>query len=145
MGKPPIKKKYIETPEIMWELFQAYTKEVKSDPFLVKDWVGKDGDEVKREKEKPLTLEGFELYCYNNEIVNDLGDYFSNRNDNYNSYSPICMRIRKAIRADQIEGGMAGIYNPSITQRLNGLVEKQETTFTMEQPLFPDENKEIQS
>ena len=25
---------------------------------------------------------------------------------------------------DQIEGGMAGIYNPSITQRLNNLVEK---------------------
>jgi hypothetical protein len=31
---------------------------------------------------------------------------------------------------------MAGIYNPSITQRLNGLVEKQETSITIEQPLF---------
>jgi hypothetical protein len=32
---------------------------------------------------------------------------------------------------------MAGIYNPSITQRLNGLVDKQETTIR-EQPLFPE-------
>jgi hypothetical protein len=31
---------------------------------------------------------------------------------------------------------MAGIYNPSITQRLNGLVEKSETTIKAEQPLF---------
>jgi hypothetical protein len=28
------------------------------------------------------------------------------------------------IRNDQIDGGMVGQYNPSITQRLNGLVEK---------------------
>jgi hypothetical protein len=30
---------------------------------------------------------------------------------------------------------MAGIYNPSITARLNGLTEKQELKF-VEQPLF---------
>jgi hypothetical protein len=32
---------------------------------------------------------------------------------------------------------MAGIYNPSITARLNNLVEKKEIT-NVEQPLFPD-------
>jgi hypothetical protein len=36
----------------------------------------------------------------------------------------VCSRIRKNIREDQIAGGMAGIYNASITQRLNGLTEK---------------------
>jgi hypothetical protein len=30
------------------------------------------------------------------------------------------------IRNDQIDGGMVGQYNSSITQRLNGLVEKTE-------------------
>jgi len=30
------------------------------------------------------------------------------------------------IRQDQISGGMVGQYNPSITQRLNGLVEKSQ-------------------
>ena len=34
--------------------------------------------------------------------------------------------VYKDIRNNQIEGGMAGIYNPSITQRLNGLVERTE-------------------
>ena len=133
MGKP----KYIETPEKMWEHFEAYQKEVKSKPFLVKDWVGKDGDEVYREKEKPLTLEGFEVWCHKNNIISDLSDYFENKDKRYQDYIPICRVIRKIIREDQISGGMAGIYNPSITQRLNGLTEKVEQT-NIEQPLFPD-------
>ena len=38
---------------------------------------------------------------------------------------------------------MVGQYNASITQRLNGLTEKTETTVTMEMPLFPEEPKAI--
>ncbi|MGV0966385.1 hypothetical protein [Empedobacter falsenii] len=33
---------------------------------------------------------------------------------------------------------MANIYNSSITQRLNGLVDKQEIETKIEQPLFTD-------
>ena len=118
--------KYIPTPEKMWEYFLAYKKETKENPILVQDFVGKDADEVQRKKEKPLTLEGFELFLYEHGIINDVGDYFSNKHGNYSEFSPICSRIKKTIRQDQIAGGMVGIYNPSITQRLNGLVEKQE-------------------
>jgi hypothetical protein len=32
------------------------------------------------------------------------------------------------IRQDQIEGGMVGQFNPSITQRLNSLTEKTDVT-----------------
>jgi hypothetical protein len=120
------KAKYVETPEKMWEYFLAYEKEVKGNPILVQDFVGKDGDEVNRKREKPLTLEGFENWCFRNDIITDLGDYFSNTKGKYSDYSAICSRIRRIIRQDQIEGGMAGIYNPSITQRLNGLVEKSQ-------------------
>lgn len=118
------KDKLIETPERMLELFEAYKKEVKSNPFTVKDWVGKDGDEVEREKEKPLTMEGFECYVFNQGLNGELSHYFSNKDQRYTDYVAICSRIRKEIRRDQIEGGMASIYNPSITQRLNGLTEK---------------------
>jgi hypothetical protein len=59
-------------------------------------------------------------------IINDLSHYFANTNGAYNDYLTICSRIKKAIRKDQIEGGMVGQYNPSITQRLNNLVEKTE-------------------
>ena len=129
----PVGTKYIETPEKLWELFLSYKQEVKSKPILVKDWVGKDAEEVYREREKPLTIEGFECWCYDNDIISDLSNYFANSNNAYSDYSTICTRIRKAVRADQITGGMAGIYNPSITQRLNGLVEKTEDV-TPQQP-----------
>lgn len=121
------KHKYIETPEKMWELFEQYREWAKSTPFRQKDWVGKDGDEVYREKERPLTIEGFENHVANEGIISDLGRYFTNKDGTYEEYRAICSRIKRAVRQDQIEGGMVGIYNPSITQRLNGLVEKSET------------------
>lgn len=132
------KKKYIETPELLWEYFLAYKKEVKSKPIMVQDYVGKDAEMVYREKEKPLTIDGFECWCYDNGIISDLSQYFANTEQRYSDYQTICSRIRKAVRTDQIEGGMAGIYNPSITQRLNNLVERSETNVKVEQPLFPD-------
>ena len=129
------KHKYIETPEKMWELFCEYRKEKKANPILVQDFVGKDGDEVNRKKERPLTMEGFEVWCFENDIISDLSKYFANTDNKYSEYCAICHTIRKTIRTDQIEGGMSGIYNPSITQRLNGLTDKSEMT-VKEQPLF---------
>lgn len=120
------KRKYIETPEKMWEYFETYKNWVKSNPIQVQDYVGKDAEMVYRTKERPLTIDGFECWCYDNEIISDLSQYFANTEQRYSDYQTICSRIRKAVRTDQIEGGMAGIYNPSITQRLNGLTEKQE-------------------
>jgi len=132
------KKKYIETPEKMLEYFESYKKWVKSNPIQVQDYVGKDAEMVYRTKERPLTIDGFECWCYDNEIISDLSQYFANTEQRYTEYQTICSRIRKAVRTDQIEGGMAGIYNPSITQRLNNLTERTENTIITEQPLFPD-------
>jgi hypothetical protein len=112
----------------------------KRNPILVQDFVGKDGFEVDRKKERPLTMEGFEVWCFENDIISDLSKYFANTDNKYSEYCAICHTIRKTIRTDQIEGGMSGIYNPSITQRLNGLTDKSEMT-VKEQPLFPDEFK----
>jgi hypothetical protein len=119
--------KNIESPEKMWEHFEAYRNLTKSKPILVQDYVGKDGMEVRREKERPLSVDGFECYCFENGIMSDLGHYFSNHEQRYSDYVTICSHIRKVVRNDQIQGGMAGIYNPSITQRLNGLTEKVQT------------------
>jgi len=85
--------------------------------------VGKDAELVKRKKEVPLTVDGFEDYLFENGVINDLGDYFSNKDGRYSNYATICRAIKRKCRKDQINGGMAGIYNPSITQRLNGLTE----------------------
>lgn len=137
MGTKKGHTKYIETPEKMWEYFQEYKKETKSNPIKQHDFIGgKDLHEVHREKERPLTFEGFKNYCY--EVVGCVEQYFVNQDKLYNDYISVCSRIKQIIRQDQIEGGMAGIYNPSITQRLNNLTDKSEVTH-VEQPLFGDE------
>lgn len=120
--------KYIETPERMWELFKEYELHTKQNPIIVEDYVGKDAELVKRKKEVPLTVDGFEDYLFENGVINDLGDYFSNKDGRYSNYATICRAIKRKCRKDQINGGMAGIYNPSITQRLNGLTEKTDVT-----------------
>jgi hypothetical protein len=130
--------KYIETPERMWELFLAYVKEVKSNPRKKVVFVGKDGIQKDELLERPLTLEGFELYVADLHIAMNLQQYFENRDGRYENYISICTRILKSIRHDQIEGGMVGQYNASITQRLNGLAEKTQAEVKIEQPLFND-------
>ena len=130
--------KYIETPERMWELFMAYVNEVKSNPRKKVVFVGKDGIQKDELLERPLTLEGFELYVADLHIAMNLQQYFENRDGRYENYISICTRILKSIRRDQIEGGMVGQYNASITQRLNGLAEKTQAEVKIEQPLFND-------
>lgn len=133
--------KLIDSPETMWKLFQDYKDYIKAKPIEVGDWVGGMAIPVDRKKERPLTMEGFENYVADlPDMPMDLGHYFSNLNGAYEDFLAICSRIRRAIRQDQIEGGMAGIYNPSITQRLNGLVERSENKVITEQPLFGDED-----
>lgn len=122
------KNKYIETPEKMWELFEAYRKDVKDNPRVKHVFVGKDGNSDFERLERPLTMEGFECFVMENTNISypDLSEYFDGKNESYSNYFHICSRIKKLIRQDQIEGGMVGQYNPSITQRLNGLSEKQQ-------------------
>ena len=123
--------KNIETPEILLDHFNNYKKWAKSTPLLKHTFVGKDGNSVYEERERPLTMEGFETFLFNEGIINDLGDYLCNKDNRYQEFATICHAIKKAIRSDQIDGGMAMIYNPSITQRLNGLVEKQQNDITV--------------
>jgi hypothetical protein len=121
--------KYIETPDKMWELFVAYKTEVKNNPRKKHTFVGKDGISEFELLERPLTIEGFECFVMQNTIVTypDLSEYFEGKNESYKDYFPVCSRIKREIREDQIEGGMVGQYNPSITQRLNNLKEQTET------------------
>lgn len=120
------KKKYIETPEKMWELFLEYVDSIK--PRQIEKATPK-GVLVENHR-PPLTMAGFECFVMDKEGIESKGveQYFSNREGRYEEYVGICLRIKKKIRQDQIEGGMVGQYNSSITQRLNGLTEKTDVT-----------------
>ena len=124
------KHKYIETPERLLAYWDEYVLWVKANPIKVQDYVGKDGEMVYRDKERPLTQQRFESWMYRTYGI-WVHQYFKNQDNLYTEYMPICSHIKNERQSDQIEGGMAGIYNPSITQRLNGLVEKKEVDATI--------------
>lgn len=122
MGKP----KYIETPEKMYELFEAYKASRK--PREIQKATVKGV--VSEFHMPPLTMEGFDVFVMNYEGIESKGvdQYFINKDGAYSAYLGICSRIKREIRNDQIEGGMVGQYNASITQRLNNLTEKTDVT-----------------
>jgi hypothetical protein len=129
VGRP----RNLDSPEQLYELFLRYKEDVKANPRIKSVFGGKEFEERAEPLERPLTMEGFEIFCW--DEVGCVEDYFKNTNKAYDEFSPICSRIRKEIREDQITGGMVGQYNASITQRLNNLKEQVEQT-NVEQPLF---------
>ena len=129
VGRP----RNLNSPEQLYELFIRYKQDVKANPRIKSVFGGKEFEERAEPLERPLTMEGFEVFCW--DEVGCIEDYFKNTNKAYDEFSPICSRIRKEIRDDQITGGMVGQYNASITQRLNNLKEQVEQT-NIEQPLF---------
>jgi len=129
------KHKYIETPEKMWELFEAYRKDVKGNPRIKVEYVGKDGETKHTPIERPLTLDGFYAFGYENGVT--LHHYFDNPEGAYDEYRGIITRVRSVVKAEQIDGAMVGHYNSNLTARINGINDSSNVTIT-EQPLFPD-------
>lgn len=117
------------------ELSKAWLEYKENTLIQASEWkkvqyVGKDGERVTDPQKVPYTLEGFKRFCREN--YGEVEHYFSNTEKMYNDFCGICSCIRDEIRENQIIGGLLGFYNPSITQRLNGLVEKQATENTGE-------------
>lgn len=125
-----------KTPEELEIVWTSYKESLKQEAleWIKVQYVGKDGDRREDPMKLPYTMEGFEVYCYNNHGC--VNQYFDNKDGYYGDFVTICSHIRKEIRSNQITGGLLGVYNPSITQRLNGLAEKSEVTEIKEQPLF---------
>jgi len=121
-----MKIKYITTAQELFNHFTDYITATKGNPVIVKDYVGKDGMQVNREKERPLTMVGFEVYLSKKNIINSLTDYDRNTNNAYADFVPVMEVIKKTIEDDCLTGAMVGIFNPSITARKLGLADKKE-------------------
>lgn len=122
VGRP----KKIESSEQLWKLFRQYKKWAKDTPRLKQDFVGKDGDEVHRKLERPLTFVEFEAYLFERMIISDLGDYERNKENRYAEFTTIIRAIKNVIEADQFGGAAVGIFQHNIIARKLGLADKQE-------------------
>ncbi len=86
-------------------------------------YVGRNGERKADPMKVPMTLEGFKRYCRENH--GEVEQYFSNQDNYYEDFIGICRAIKEEIRENQIVGGLLGVYNPSITQRLNSLTDNK--------------------
>jgi uncharacterized short protein YbdD (DUF466 family) len=121
-------KRIFKTPEELYKAFEEYKKDLilQSKEWKRIDYVGKDGNRVEEPQKVPMTMEGFERFCYKN--YGCVNHYFDNKENYYTDFGTICSRIKREIRENQIIGGLLGFYNPSITQRLNNLKEESDIT-----------------
>jgi hypothetical protein len=124
-------------PEELLKVWNEYKEDIEEQEakWLKVQYVGKDGERVTDPVKIPYTLEGLKRYCWDKEI-GTIQHYFENTDGMYDDFCGICSRIKNEIREHQIIGGMNGFFNPSITQRLNGLVDKQENTIKGEPRIF---------
>ena len=120
--------------------FKAYkdSLEVEAENWLKVQYVGKEGQRMTDALKLPYTMDGFEVFCYEN--YGTVEQYFKNKDGYYDDFVPICSHIKKVIRSNQITGGLLGVYNTSITQRLNNLAENTKTTLdgSLNIPKVPD-------
>jgi hypothetical protein len=108
--------------------------------MLKVDYVGKDGEKVYVPLQVPITFEGFECWLADQDIIEQLGDYSSNKGGAYDSYSTIITRIRSNCFVQNFKGAAVGVFNANLIAKKIGLVEKVEQT-NIEQPLFPEGKK----
>lgn len=126
-----------ETPEDLEKVWLAYKEDLKlkENEWIKVQYVGKDGERVYDPVKIPYTFEGLKRYCWDNKI-GCIEQYFTNQDGDYNDFLGICSRVKNEIREHQITGGMNGFFNASITQRLNGLIDKSEVNDNREPRVF---------
>lgn len=121
------KHKYIETPERLLELFEEYVRHEQENPLYKRDYVGKDGLAVDTPLVTPITFEGFEVYLFQKKVINDLGDYASDKDERYSEYSTIITYIRKFCYSNNFKGASVNLFNANLIAKKLGISEKIET------------------
>lgn len=137
-GRP----KAIKSPDILWEHFNGYRKEVDSRPFIKQDFVrGGDnaGQKVDVEAQLPYTWSGFEVYLFEQGVAANLDKYKMNFENAYSEFIDIIRVIDKIIFTRNFSGAAVNAFNANLIARSLGLQDKQQIEVIKEQPLFGDD------
>lgn len=123
-GRP----KAIESPEVLWNHFKDYQKQVDDNPWIMIDFKGKDASRVEMPKQLPYTWTGFDNYLFENKIISDLDDYKANKKKRYADFSEVITRIEKFIYDHKYSGATINAFNASIIARDLKLVDASDIT-----------------
>lgn len=123
-NKPPIKQKYLESPDELLKAWDEYKKNIDNNPDVQEQATGK-GVQVIRIK-KPYQRAGFQSYFYRNYGFH-VHQYIDNYKGAYDAYLGVVTCIREEWEEDQIEGTLTGRYKaPNLVARMNNYVDKTE-------------------
>jgi len=110
--------KIYDNPDELWEEAQKYFKWAKDNPIIQQVSHVKNGvQDVKIAR--PLTLEGLSVYLGITRAT-----FWNYKNTEL--YFDICTRIEEQINQQNLEMGMAGVFNASLVAMKLGLREKNE-------------------
>jgi len=128
-NKPPVKQKYVKTPEDFLKLWEEYKQFIDDNPD-VEEVVTVKGTVINRNIKRPYIRQGFEAYIYNKYRVT-LRHYFDNDDNSYDSYRVIIAHTRSECYDDHVSGSITGRYKaPNLVARIHGLSEKNENRLT---------------
>ena len=97
--------------------------------------VGKDGEEVIKHHPTPYTLSGLCVFLgVNTQYFGSFRDSVTFKSNP--DFDKVYTCINDIIRTQQVEGGMTGFFNPSLTARINNLTDRQDIT-SGGQPVLP--------
>ncbi len=117
--------KLFATPELLWEAAEEYFIATDKRKWVTKDWVGKDAEQVEREKDTPYTLSGLCLY-----LDCDVSYFrvFKTTQQENKGFLTVITRIEQTIYTQKFEGASVGAFNANIISRDLGLADVQKMT-----------------
>lgn len=122
MSKPPIKEKYISTPDELLSLWDEYKLSIDNNPDKQQVATGKGVFDIS--VKKPYQRKGFEAFVFR-KLGFNVHQYIDNYENAYDAYLGVVTCMRNEWEEDQIEGTLTGRYKaPNLVARLNNLVEK---------------------
>lgn len=118
--------------KLLWEAACEYFQWCDDNPWVKKQWVGKEGREVELPTQRPYTMSGLCLYLNTNPgYFSDFKASLEGKEDKKSKdFSDTIARIEEVIRTMKYEGAAVGAFNASLIGRDLGMVEKVEAKNT---------------
>lgn len=116
--------KLFASSDLLWEAATEYFTWCDKNPWIKKDWVGKDAIPVDRPTARPYTLHGLCLYLDVNTRYFE--QFKRNLAEADQDFSTVITRIEETIYQQKFEGAVVGAFNANIIARDLGLADKKE-------------------
>lgn len=127
------KDKLFTSPEALQEDIEGYYEYVIENPLIEIDFRGKEADEVRLPRMRPMTIQGLCLYLgVNSKYFNDFMDSIKGKTDEKSlAFAEVITRAREVIYEHKFTGAAAGFLNANIISRDLGLADKKELDGTL--------------